>query len=137
MEELRTAKKEMKSADEKRERKGHDNSGVTKERQLTSVNTEWLIDRYLVRWWYEDSYPREDAPRPDDLDEDLAKIPGYDFIYRNLKTGKIVLKRDSNPAPSRKVIQHPAMNFTEKSLLSFALLSRECAASISERSRTR
>ena len=37
------------------------------------TNQDWLIERYLVRWWYCEEWPPADRPKPDDLSKDFIR----------------------------------------------------------------
>lgn len=69
------------------------------------TNQDWLIERYLVRWWYCEEWPPADRPMPDDLSDDFIEMEHYPYIYYNTKTGQIINKRtDANLPPCKKVL---------------------------------
>ena len=68
------------------------------------TNKDWLIERYLVRWWYCEEWPSADRPRPADLSEDFVEMKHYPYIYRNEKTGQVISKRNKDNMPPCKEV---------------------------------
>ena len=96
---VKASKPKEKSSPSKSSGKATNNKGRPKE----FTDKDWLIERYLVRWWYCEEWPPADRPRPDDLSEDFVEMEHYPYIYYNQKTGQVVSKRsDDNLPPCKK-----------------------------------
>ena len=77
------------------------------------TDKDWLIERYLVRWWYCEEWPPADRPRPIDLSEDFVEMEHYPYIYKSTTTGQIVNKRNEDNRPPCKQVAgergHPSV----------------------------
>ena len=66
---------------------------------------EWLIERFLVRWWYVEDWPPADRPRPNDLpSDDFVEMEHYPYIYFNENTGQVINKRTKDNLPPCKEV---------------------------------
>jgi len=87
--------------------KGVNNMGRSK----GCTDKDWLIERYLVRWWYCEEWPPADRPKPDDLSEDFVEMEHYPYIYLNENTGQVVNKRNKDNLPPCKEVSRPPRRF--------------------------
>ena len=94
------AKKESKPKQYSSPSKGTSSKG----RPKSFTDEDWLIERYLVRWWYCEEWPPADRPRPADLSDDFVEMEHYPYIYFNEKTGQVINKRNKDNRPPCKQV---------------------------------
>ena len=68
------------------------------------TDKDWLIERYLVRWWYCEEWPPADRPKPDDPSEDFVEMEQYPYMYLNENTGQVINKRNKESLPPCKEV---------------------------------